>query len=777
MATKQQTKQEKAFFEIRDFAAVQFGKLIQHTLGKLSGRHDYADDETISPDAVIAAPKTVSDVTSWGPALTKSFMHRYRAFLEGSELPVENDPNALNLSLIEDDTLEESIMIGDLGGRIHEKYDPEIRAIKRGLVRLSRELKHQPEPDAILPQRILLLFQGLLEEHDVPHVDRRSIYKAFSEQAFSDLKTIYAGVLTSLQDNGYINEKENPSSPDFEMIYQFRIEQQKQQESSQQAATAAIPTVQASAQPPSFANQAPPGSYANIATPQALPAGMNIGSGHAGGGFIMPSNIVPLAAGQLQANAFQDSAFSRLLYDFLSGKHQGTSSVPDYDPNSPAIDTADLMGMLSNLQSSAPAGAEEIHDPEAIAARIKNDIKQFVNSQAKRLSTPESNVIELVNQIFIAILEDPDLSDPVKVQLSRLQIPYLKAALLDVTLLKQETHPARLLLNDMAQLGIGIEDHQDPIYQRLKATTEYIVQNFTDDLTIFTEQLNELRNISTQELQTVFAQENQTRTKAESQAKLLYIKKIVIQQIRKFLKGKELPSLLHSLVLKGFAPLFLHTQRRFGEDSDEWRASVDLFRQIIESAQPGKSQNQLSVIVDRKAAVIKKAKQALTKIQQARSDTNLLAGLENFYAEKEREYDTLKFSPQADQEYGLIDDKSDPFDYGDDVGDITLQDALPTQPDIETLLAQIPPELTPGTWCEVYMGRDKPHRRLKLSSVLKETTQLIFVDSIGSHAELKDIAEFLDELDCERSRIINEDNLFDKALAAVITNMQVMREV
>src|SRR5690606_34240211 len=113
----------------------------------------------------------------------------------------------------------------------------------------------------------------------------------------------------------------------------------------------------------------------------------------------------------------------------------------------PIMDNADLLKVLSSLQNlnTLDLAESSLTNASSISDRVTQTITGKIKEFSKQLSGPESNVIELVNQMFVSILEDPDLPDLMKVQIGRLQIPYIKVALLDITLLKQATHPARLL--------------------------------------------------------------------------------------------------------------------------------------------------------------------------------------------------------------------------------------------------------------------------------------------------------------------------------------------
>ncbi len=69
----------------------------------------------------------------------------------------------------------------------------------------------------------------------------------------------------------------------------------------------------------------------------------------------------------------------------------------------------------------------------------------------KKANQLESMTIELVAMLFDFIFETKDLPDGIKALLARLQIPVLKAAMLDGAFFAKKTHPSRLLVNALAR--------------------------------------------------------------------------------------------------------------------------------------------------------------------------------------------------------------------------------------------------------------------------------------------------------------------------------------
>ncbi len=98
--------------------------------------------------------------------------------------------------------------------------------------------------------------------------------------------------------------------------------------------------------------------------------------------------------------------------------------------------------------------------------------------------------IELVAMLFDFIFETKDLPDGIKALLARLQIPVLKAAMLDGAFFAKKNHPSRLLVNALAEAGRGWSPAMgtnDPLYSHIDALVHRILDGFTDNLAIFDE--------------------------------------------------------------------------------------------------------------------------------------------------------------------------------------------------------------------------------------------------------------------------------------------------
>jgi hypothetical protein len=124
-------------------------------------------------------------------------------------------------------------------------------------------------------------------------------------------------------------------------------------------------------------------------------------------------------------------------------------------------------------------------------------------------------------------------------------------------------------------------------------------------------------------------------------------------------------------------------------------------------------------------------------------------------------YKIVNENNQAISEEELIDETAE--DTEEELHRIQQQTQIAKQK-----IAQLASTNRPGVWYELYNGEDKPVRRLKLSVILTDAAQLIFVDRKGVKVIEKDAEDFARELEENRSRVLADHSTFDHALGNVI---------
>lgn len=108
---------------------------------------------------------------------------------------------------------------------------------------------------------------------------------------------------------------------------------------------------------------------------------------------------------------------------------------------------------------------------------------------------PEAATIDTLALIFEAIFASSALAEAIKSVLASLQIPLLKAAMLDSGFFASPHHPARQVLDKIALAGLGLPPDvsaSHPVCARIQAIASTIRSEFTNDIAVFEQQVKEL---------------------------------------------------------------------------------------------------------------------------------------------------------------------------------------------------------------------------------------------------------------------------------------------
>ncbi len=700
---------------------------------KISTSADLAQNEQLSSASIA--------IKEQSKPLIDNYKNQVRNTLIGKLDIHEDNDLSQSLSLVDDSALNESIQLHELTNGLFESLQSELRALKRGIVRLSHSFQYEPEPQGFEPRTLFDVLQKLLVEKNIDIEFRKLFFDNFNMLCKKNLQTIYAKILFILEEGEVLSEFENPTSKSFDLGRSYKG-QKGTQPGSAVVAEAISPELELL---DATIHKELKEQHSNSAsdTSQATPIGELQGSA-------------------LATNT--DKVISKLLYQYIA------SSKPESGEETLSGTQEVTDDKLIHYLSSFQKNIEEMDqtDPFVKQENLHSQVSQVI--EGKGLQTSQLNIINLIQKLFDVIAEDVNFDVIVTNEISRLQIPYLKVALLDINILNDASHSARQVLNAIADIGLQVDDEQDPNFLWIKNIINFILTSFDNDVQIFDKVLVKLHSEKTKLESEANERAQKYRSKAEKEARTRFLKKRVLDQLHKFIANKQLPKQMYELVLKGFAPLFLRIYVRHGEDSPEWKNAIDLFRKIIESVQPRDSIAEINKIVQHAPELISEAKKLLGEFLKRDAEKDLLNGLKHLYKQRAEELRRRKTELASAQKL----DK-DPLDYKNFDGEITLEHEESANDSISALVKALPEKLKEGVMCEVYLGKQLGTRRMKVLSIIKESAQIIFVDGTGSETRIKDMKDFLDELDCERSHIIEQDNLFDKALATVLMNMEMAK--
>lgn len=417
---------------------------------------------------------------------------------------------------------------------------------------------------------------------------------------------------------------------------------------------------------------------------------------------------------------------------------------------------SEILTALSNVQQN-----EEFNNPTELKTNT-NAIKQAVISTiakqsggavTKRINQIAEKTIDFIEMIFDAIIDDDSISDTIKALLLRLQIPVIKASMLDQEFFIYDNHPARVLLDKITELGIGVVQRDDEVYITLDKLVNKLVTDYDLQTSTFENALEELNKYIEQREQAACEKE------AEAQKQVIkdHARNTVLKTLRSVTKGKQLPESVHALILRRWPTLMFNHYVEKGKENDEWVRIVEILRDLIESIQPLETAADLARMKATRLKLTETARVYLSRTNQSKRDLQeIIADLESTYDSMEERAD---FAPEQVQTASEAIEKED----------VNVKVELPKVE--EEPKQALPPNVMPGMWFKVHVDDDSRPRRCKLSVILMEDSKLVFVNYSGEVIVEKSFDGFTKELATNESQVIMGHSVFDHALNSAITSI------
>ncbi len=148
-----------------------------------------------------------------------------------------------------------------------------------------------------------------------------------------------------------------------------------------------------------------------------------------------------------------------------------------------------LAGIQKSIFESQLAGADSAPPSPALLADIKRQ------TPPGALTRVDENTIDLLTTIFEVIFRDQHIPAEIKTLIGFLQVPVLKAALIDKDFFFNDAHPARRMIDVLAKSSASWDQekgHHDPLFQLLKRNVERVQREFDQQVSVFSDVVSDL---------------------------------------------------------------------------------------------------------------------------------------------------------------------------------------------------------------------------------------------------------------------------------------------
>ncbi|WP_066963008.1 DUF1631 domain-containing protein [Microbulbifer sp. Q7] len=521
----------------------------------------------------------------------------------------------------------------------------------------------------------------------------------------------------------------------------------------------------------------------------------------------------PGAQGVRGGQATAGAAAQERAGSMSTGGHGGGHGLLPLGAGVAPMPPQDLLSHLGALQSHLP----ENYDGEEIQLLNINSLLQqrlVEGRQSASLAKMDSDIIKLVEMLFSFILEDRNLAEPIKSQLGRLQLPLLKVAIADKSFFSKGGHPARKLLNELADAATGWQAKEgyaaDPLFKQISEVVAKVLAEFDQDIHIFSTLLESFRAFILRERKRAEKLERRIVDEADGKAKTQAARARVAAVMDALTAERDLPPVVSEWLEKVWSNMLFLTCIKEGTESESWNRDVRTARDLVWSvhAPMPDSRKQLLGLLP---ALQERLRAGVEAVSLSAFDARrMFAGLKDVYRERfalaqrlaeertrkareaVRDEVSEQVRSQAAQETPApaADVKADSAQPAEAVVE------LPQMEELEQVVAQAEvapavadevealPEsdshwqqtfrLAQGSWFELKRG-DEEQFRCRLAAVIKDIDQFIFVNRNGAKVAEFTRVELAHALRNAQLMPLDDGMLFERALQSVIGTVRKSR--
>lgn len=254
---------------------------------------------------------------------------------------------------------------------------------------------------------------------------------------------------------------------------------------------------------------------------------------------------------------------------------------------------SEFMGYLGDLQ----AGAQEVSSYqswEQQEPQHHNVLRRMRESEeVRRAPELDRGTLDALAEVFDYVFADQAIPLQMKYVIGRLQIPVLKAAMIDRDFFLSDTHPARRLVDTLASASVAWtpeKGEHDPLYVRTEHTVQRVLAEFEDDLELFSDLLAEFTEF-------LFETEQQAQGRIEPAADqaresesfdqaLAHVDEVVHARIASLPAESPLVPFLAPFLTTQWREVMARAWLNAHDDPAQWDSAVVCMDQLIWSIQP-----------------------------------------------------------------------------------------------------------------------------------------------------------------------------------------------
>ncbi|WP_372964795.1 DUF1631 domain-containing protein [Marinobacter sp.] len=470
----------------------------------------------------------------------------------------------------------------------------------------------------------------------------------------------------------------------------------------------------------------------------------------------------------------EDSAVFEQIRQMLTQQRSNAGTGPrSGDPSLMVIGGHQLNDMLNAIPSQPyEQNLDDLSTGEPVTVDLRQVVQQLlsqVETQDGRkpaLNEVDEDLINLVSMLFEFILDDHNLSAPVQVLVSRLQIPILKVVIKDKSFFSKANHPARKLLNSMARAGIGWsnsdEKSRDKLYGQIHNIVQRILNEFEGNVELFETLNQEFEQFLERENRKANLVEQRTRESERGRIKSQKAQEAVDQLLKDKVSNYKLPEPVHDILVNGWSRVMFLAYLR--DDAEHrWNETAKVVDDLIWCLHPHEEDEERDQWVRVVPKLLRTLRSGLEEVSYNASRLDqMMKQLKHELAEAFRTNAAIEPLRTDESSQNAEPDSPHPtaIERQQELEDAAVAEYV-------TRLEQ----LEIGHWVEFKLVNGASFR-CKLSAVIEEADCFVFVNRLGLKVVEKTRVELAHEMRRGRLTMLEQGALIDRALNAVVGSLR-----
>ena len=303
-----------------------------------------------------------------------------------------------------------------------------------------------------------------------------------------------------------------------------------------------------------------------------------------------------------QVSPGDQAAFSSML-GLLQGWRSATGMAAPAGgvPSGPALPTQDLLSILSLMQHEGaarftPAGEAE----QSLAGQLRQQMAQSarklgVHGDNLNLDGLDGDAVDLVALLFDVLLDGPQYDTQIRQMIGRMLVPYVKVAVKDRRMFLFKEHPARRLLNTVAEAcegNRGEAPQERELLTHVDHTIDRLVAEFNEDVAIFETLEQELRAYMAQHRKRFELAERRTAEAQRGRERLEHARRVADEDLDRLRAGRDLPPVIGEFLGRHARHHLTQVALRDGRGAPRYDAGLQTVEGLLaafDRAGPGES--------------------------------------------------------------------------------------------------------------------------------------------------------------------------------------------